>query len=504
MHMYYLMNKDNVAAVICVKPATEFSDRVVFELHKKTGDLPIGFKEINSWIENRKGSKHNTHLQTLMKQLGCDNNEDFIKITHATTINDTFWLKAESENISWDQVSLYRNQFNETISKLAFEGIGSNDVSFSLNSPELTCEGSFRKCFRKEDKTGENGSDIFLYKRGGEFGKGLEPYCETLSSEIAKIISPDNSVFYSLTTLYDKLVSKCELFTNERYGYVSYAKIADTSTHNLQNVYDFFESIGCEQQFRELLVTDALCFNQDRHTGNYGVLFDNDTLEIVSIAPIFDLNISLLPYVSTEGFENIGSKLFVCSPKLGEDFTRLGQMGMNDIIRNRVKDMCDFSFSFRGDDTFSPERVSCLEKIVRKQAQAILSNDKLYTKDVFFSQKACQIERNNDNRAKACQTMNGFMEVLERKDLGEGVFISEFDSVEIIVENEQYTLNIDFLKGNIDVSSNLHTISFEEMQKESADFWNVCITVVNELNKYMESIKDNTLESALKELKKSA
>jgi hypothetical protein len=87
-------------------------------------------------------------------------------------------------------------------------------------------------------------------------------------------------------------------------------------------------------------------------------------------------------------FDNIGDKLFDYCPKLGEDFTRIGQMGMNDVIRDRVKDLKDFSFSFRGNEQFPSKRVEAIEKIVNIQATAILSPDKLYTKDVFVSDKA--------------------------------------------------------------------------------------------------------------------
>ena len=73
----------------------------------------------------------------------CENTEGFIKVTHSASINDTFWIKSDRENISWNDVSLYRNEFDETISKLAFEGIGLYGVEFSSTVPELSTEGSF-------------------------------------------------------------------------------------------------------------------------------------------------------------------------------------------------------------------------------------------------------------------------------------------------------------------------------------------------------------------------
>ncbi|HBM98589.1 MAG TPA: hypothetical protein DD413_04115 [Ruminococcus sp.] len=188
-----------------------------------------------------------------------------------------------------------------------------------------------------------------------------------MASEIAKIISPQNAISYELVTLHDKTASRCNLFTNEDLGYASYAKTSNVRSIDLQQVFEYFMSIGSEQMFREMLVIDSLCFNQDRHTGNYGVLFVNDTLNIIGMSPIFDLNLSLMPYIEADDFLNIGDKLFEYSPKLGDDFTRIGQMGMNDTLRNKVKDMQDFSFTFQGDDIFTENHVKELETIVRRQ-----------------------------------------------------------------------------------------------------------------------------------------
>ena len=164
--MYLLMNKDTVVASFEKKPATAFSDDTLFHKVDQTGSLPLGFDDINTWLDSRKSSKHNAHLQKIMRHMGCDDNEGFIRTTHAATINDTFWIKSDRENLTWEQISLYRNQFTETISRLAFEGVGLYVTDFSSTSPELACEGSFRKCFRKEEQPGTFGSDIFIYKRG--------------------------------------------------------------------------------------------------------------------------------------------------------------------------------------------------------------------------------------------------------------------------------------------------------------------------------------------------
>ena len=173
---YYLMNKNAEVGTFELRHGT-FGDEFRFE-YTGQSPLPIGFDYIEKWIENRKASKHNTHLKQIMADCGCDKTEGFIKITHAASINDTFWIKSEHENVSWEQISFYRNPFDETISKMAFEGMGLYGIKMSETSPELSTDGSFRKCWMREDA-----GQIFLYKRGSDGARnaGLEPYCEVMA-----------------------------------------------------------------------------------------------------------------------------------------------------------------------------------------------------------------------------------------------------------------------------------------------------------------------------------
>lgn len=478
--MYYLMNKDVIVASVDIKPATAFSDDAVFFVDEIKNKLPFGFSDINSWISSRKSSKHNVHLGRLMRQMGCEDNLGFIRVTHAATINDTFWIKSDAESITWKDVSLYRNQFTDTVSRLAFEGLGLNQSTFSSTSPELSCEGSFRKCFRKEEKSGQYGSDIFIYKRGHEFGAGLEPYCEMLASEVASVISGSSAVSYSIEKLHDKLASKCNLFTNEQYGYASFSKLKDKKC-SLQDVFDYFAGIGSEQMFREMLVIDSLCFNQDRHMGNYGVLFDNDSLEIVGMAPVFDLNFSFLPSAAIEDFETIGDKLFGIGPQLGEDFTRIGQMAMNDSLRDKVKTMLDFSFSFRGDDAFSLSRVKALENMVRKQAKAILSNEVLHTKDVFFSDLAVEKQQLDEKTAFAKDKYHAFLQKISEIAFDSNVFTSECvssDTVQYILELNFYEITLDFVSRTITITDDMaHPVDAEELKEKDISVWGLYDTV---------------------------
>ena len=366
--MYYLMNKDTKVAIIASNDKFAYVD----------GVLPLGFTSFDTWLENRKAYNHNAHLKRLMTDLGCDTKDGFIQVTHAASINDTYWVQSEKENLTWQEISFYRNSFNEQISKLAFAGLGLYGQSFSTTVPELTTDGSFRKCWRREN------DEIYLYKQGYDIGSnaGLEPYSEVLASELIKQVCP-NAVTYELVKLRNEMTSKCKLFTKEAYGYVPLSRILPKIA-SLDEILGFYTSIGSEDEFRRMMVMDAITFNQDRHLGNLGVLVNNDTQEIIKMAPNFDYNLALLPYVIDSEFSDIGTKLLDYGPKIGTDFTALGQSMMTDDIRSDVEKLRDYHFTFRGDTKFSPDRVGVLEKIVQTQIDAVLSKHQLQTKDVFI------------------------------------------------------------------------------------------------------------------------
>ena len=155
---------------------------------------------------------------------------------------------------------------------------------------------------------------------------------------------------------YGKLASKCQLFSNERYGYVPVYRfgINHGSPHAL---LQFYTDIGSEDQFRRMIVLDALILNVDRHVGNHGVLMDNERQTPICMAPVFDLNLTLIPYLNEEDLRHFDAKPPDYKPKIGDDFIRMGQQALTPAIRETLNGLRGFRFSFRGNDDFSPERV---------------------------------------------------------------------------------------------------------------------------------------------------
>lgn len=510
---YHLMNKDNIVAVFqtCKERLSDGSTQ--FELCEVYGKMPFDSDNFTEWISDRKAAKHQKHLKTIMENLGCYDNEGFINVTHIASINDTFWAKPADSSLTWNDVSLYRNKFTEIVSQIVFEGLKRHDTIFSStspeHSPELAVEGSYPKCFRKERQNGEYQSDIFIYKRGHK-DNSFEPYCEHMASEIAKVISPDNSVSYQLVTLHGKRASRCNLFTDEHYGYAPYFDFVSTKK-SLTDMLMFFEKLGSGQEFLEMLLIDAVCFNEDRHAGNYGVLFDNDTMELKKMSPVFDLNLSFMVDAKTEEFDDIGYYFHQDShkPRVGADFTELGQWVLehdtDNIFIERLEKLKNFSFSFRGDSIFPEKRVRSIESAVRKQAEAILSGKALTIHDVFPSKKL-QAEIEEIQRKRAVMEViknqrDDFISFMENQEFDYGnAFQSESEFSKYMIEDIDYIMTLDFENGSIIISDfSGKEYSFSELQKENSEFSGICRNIVEQLKKFTDILNNDVFRDYLED-----
>lgn len=288
MNTYCLMNKNEKLVRFHIEEHLGIEN--VMEDQRFVSNMPIGFTDVETWLEKRDYAKHKEHFQEWLKGWGMDTVSGFIAATHCLGLNDTLWVKPEGSSLEWDRVNLYNNPFIDVAAKTAFE-TGLYGLQFSSTSPEFTAEGSFAKFWKQE-----NGS-VYLYKAGatGAANVGLEPYSEYISSNIARQIAEQNTVSYDLAKYKGKICSKCEMFTNEDIGFVPLYKLLDANKHyTIPKVINICKDLGYERQCAEMFFIDSVIFNQDRHLGNFGFLVNNDTFEIVDFAPLFDFNISML------------------------------------------------------------------------------------------------------------------------------------------------------------------------------------------------------------------
>lgn len=358
---YILMNKDEEIATFHID--FEFQEIII---EKVLSSLPSWINKLDVFIANRRAPKHRENMKQLLKESGCDTLEGYLNITHSLSLVDTFWVKPINSSLKWSDVSLYTHPFNEVIAKTAFEG-GLHGRQLSTTSPEYGTDGSFAKCWVRE-----NGI-IKMLKRGssGARNAGLEPYSEFYASQVIGHITNDY-VKYDIRTRDEKLCSVCDCFTNEEFGFVPYDAVFPGNT-NIADVLRNMGSLGFEEKVKDMFVVDAVIFNEDRHKNNFGFIVDNEKQEIVDMAPLFDHNISLLPYAEEDDFKKIEEYLSMKGPRIGDDFYLTAKRCLTPKTKKALINLKGFQFERDAKLNLPEWRLEFLEEFVNSNIDKILS-----------------------------------------------------------------------------------------------------------------------------------
>ena len=198
----------------------------------------------------------------------------------------------------------------------------------------------------------------------------MEPLSEYLASQLAGILCP-GAVAYDMKFYHGRLVSTCPLFTSETVGLAKMAAV-NRGEHTIAGLLDYFASIGSEDAFRRMMVLDAVILNIDRHLGNFGVLFDTDTMEIQTMAPVFDNNRSLLFDLDDDQLDHAERYISRLTPRLGTDFVIAARALLTDAIRSDLVNLQGFTFRQHPDIPVEGERLEKLSCVVNGQIRKIL------------------------------------------------------------------------------------------------------------------------------------
>lgn len=332
--------------------------------------LPIQYTgDVIRYIERRKAPKRRKHIQSILKQLGAENLDGFLKVSRGASLTDTYWIRNEDEPLSWNQVSLYRNDFDENIARIAFEG---GFGSLSTTTPELSVDGNYAKCWIHEN------GEIYLLKRGSET-YGREVFSEYYASQLAEILCKD-SVKYDLVNYHGHLANKCKIFTSEQTGFSQMTFYVENPREvSVHEALAIAEKCGDGDTFRRMMVLDALILNIDRHLGNFGLLVDNDTQQPIGMAPVFDHNRSMLYNLDDERFmrQNMDCLIDVYPRLMGEFNLNANEM-LTDEIRNDLKNLSGFQFIPHEKYNWPKMRLEKYQKFIDKQIDRILNREKLF------------------------------------------------------------------------------------------------------------------------------
>ena len=374
--LYTLINKETPLCDFVIEGEGELELCKIVKEYKR---LPFWCEPLSTWVANRSSAKHRSHVNKILEMCGGKTKSGFIALTHCLSLTDTLWVKSDRENVSWREVNLYENKFDEVISKLSFDGNGLFGIQMSTTSPELTTDGAYDKCWLNE-KDG-----IHLIKTGSEGARntGLEPYGEVLASQVFERIC--NSVPYTLRRFDGRVVSDCKLFTNEEFGYKPISVFLKSGIkYGLPETLEIYREFNCEDAFRRMVVADCITLNSDRHFGNFGFLVNNETFERTVLNPCFDFNMAFVPFAE-EGFDfgkdsngkgiDFDEYLSRRPPVIGSDYVAPARAILTPEIKKCVEEIRETPLTVQCDERFSEKRLSQMNMIKNAQCERILGFD---------------------------------------------------------------------------------------------------------------------------------
>ena len=335
--------------------------------------LPIGLKlterGIISWLKSRVVYKKRANAEILLTKLGLSFNDilGIIRICKGLSLNDSYWVVEDEFDGKFENYNLYENNFSRTLALIAYTGHGSSVARGFTSSPEFTTNGMLKKCWRRVD------GKIYLYKGGtmGAANTGKEPYSEFYAAQIAQTMGIKH-VDYNLRQWKGILSSVCELFTDINTAYVPIGRFVgkDSLLAIAQLLKDYGEEFYNE--FADMLVFDALIFNTDRHTGNFGLLVDSHTNKVKAFAPVFDNGLSLFNIAMEGDLADIENYSKTRKPAMGGSYEEVVRAFISERQRVMLRKMINFKFTLHPRYNLPKSRLKGIEKFLQKRVNELL------------------------------------------------------------------------------------------------------------------------------------
>lgn len=253
--------------------------------------------EFNKWWKNRQIPASRKGLKELLHNSNVYDKDNFDLLdakAYCLSLSDQYWVKGVNEEISWESINFFDNEFSEDIGKILFNG-GKIALNLNLNTPDMTSNGNYEKRWKIID------GERYLLKAGSKI-YNQEPFNELIATKLyERLLNKDEYVEYSVIFDDDKAISKCKNFITKDTELVPAWKIneyyeflddEDKYTHYIRCL----NNLGikdAETLTDKMIVCDYIIANKDRHFNNFGVIRDVNTLKFIDVAPIFDNGCSL-------------------------------------------------------------------------------------------------------------------------------------------------------------------------------------------------------------------
>ncbi len=237
------------------------------------------------WLKERIIDHTRTHSRLLKKIFGFSgkSEQEISFHMHARCVTDNFWIRfPEEEHLTFEQIEA---QFTDEFYTVALSGDSSKtDLRTKRLTFDLTTNGSLEKGWKKD--TSEN--EWILIKNEWDQNRALS---ELISADISRAFGLKTAKYFYIG---DRIVGTKD-FTEGKYNF-EFGESFCYEEEDVKVIYSIIKEINTDiaSDYLKMIYVDCIIHNQDRHNQNWGVLRSKETGEILSLAPNYDFDVTLL------------------------------------------------------------------------------------------------------------------------------------------------------------------------------------------------------------------
>lgn len=247
---------------------------------------------MHGWTENRTMNIGKTNAKKLLAGFRISQSNPYMiaRLFHFASLSDCYWLKEEKEDLSWEQVSLFKNPLEKAVTATALLGVNGTfrPLIQKIHTPELTVQGMAAKAWIREE------DGLYLYKVGKKelaaskildaLGITHVAYEEAERSRLLEIA--DQAHIDKIYGIGEKIV-KCRIISSEKTAIVPWEDFQIYCSCHDENEYDLIRKMDPENYY-SMQLADYILGNEDRHGANFGFFMDNETGQLLKLYPLMD------------------------------------------------------------------------------------------------------------------------------------------------------------------------------------------------------------------------
>lgn len=247
--------------------------------------------QVAQWLRSRAIPAVRPNLPRALRDLEASTPTALMFASWGLSLSDPYWLRPEGTEASWTDVNYFDNGYEEAFGDLMLGNTAQAGAGATItHSPDTATNGMLAKTWVRRQ-----GTDWLV--KGGLGNENREPYNEKLATALlTRLLEPGEFVPYEVVDRRGRAYSSCANMVSEGEELIPAQDVLTAfGVSEGRNLHDGYlralRELGVDDGRRlvdKMIVVDHLMANFDRHTHNFGLIRNSETIDGYRIAPLFD------------------------------------------------------------------------------------------------------------------------------------------------------------------------------------------------------------------------